>query len=115
MGISRRQGGARRAAGGDAHSRAGRGTGHHGRGAVPGAAHLREPRLSRVPSADAALRMPALAGLGDGARACADRLGAAQPAARIPHAAGGRTADLAFDDTAVADPAVYDSIVATLA
>ena len=48
--------------GGGADPRAARGARHRGQGALPGAADLRQPRLRRLPPADAALRLPQVAG-----------------------------------------------------
>src|SRR5215475_1060545 len=106
MGISRRQGRARRAAGGHSDPRAQGGAGHRGGRAVPGAAHLRKPRLSRVPSPDAALCMPALGGNGDRPRAREARLGQAQPAPGLSHASCRRAIDFPFDNAVVRDRAM---------
>ena len=62
LGVPRRQGRAGRVARACAHSRARRGARHRHRGSRSCAAHLRQPRLSRLPPADAALSLPALAG-----------------------------------------------------
>src|SRR5262245_5986476 len=101
VGIPRRQGGAGRAAGDDADPRAQGGARHRGRGAMSRAADIRQPHLPGLPSADAALCVPALARTGHRARARRPRLGAAQPAARLSDAAGRRAADLTPDGTVV--------------
>ena len=62
LGVSRRQGRAGRDAGGGADPRAQGGARHRDRRGRSRAAHLRQPRLSRLSSADAALSLPALAG-----------------------------------------------------
>ena len=68
----------RRAAGRRADPRTKRGARRHGQGGLPRAADLRQPRLRRLPSADAALRLPPLGGL----RAAARRPGAEMGARR---------------------------------
>src|SRR5205085_1390248 len=82
------------------------GIGHHRQRAVSRAAHLREPRLFGLSSPDAALCVPALGGHRYGGRRPAARLGEAEPAARIPDAAGRRAADRTSDDVAVISPTV---------
>ena len=68
---------------------------------LPRAADLREPQLSGLPSADAALCLPALGRNGDGEGRPGADLGPAEPAAGLSDAAGGRAADRASDDAAV--------------
>ena len=63
--------------------------------AMPGAADLCEPRLRDLPSADAALHLPALGRPRRRARGPATGLGARQQTARLPDAAGGHSADSA--------------------
>src|SRR5262249_17381880 len=73
-----------------------------GRG-VPRAARFRQPQLSGFPSADAALRLPALARNGDGARRPEAGMGAPKPLAGLPDAARRRAAGVPFDDAVVTE------------
>src|SRR5664279_2308268 len=68
-----------------------------------GAAHFRQPRLSRLSSPDAALCLPALGGTSHRNRGAEARLGETEPAAGLRNAAGRRAADLAPDGTVVID------------
>src|SRR5664280_1447153 len=68
-----------------------------------GAAHFRQPCLSRLSSPDAALCLPALGGTSQRNRGAEARLGETEPAAGLRNAAGRRTADLAPDGTVVTD------------
>src|SRR5215813_3817800 len=70
---------------------------------MPRAARLREPQLSGFPSADAALRLPALAGNGDGVGRPKAGMGAPKPLARLPDAARRRAAGVPFDDAVVSE------------
>ena len=61
-----------------------RGARHRHLGELPRAAHLRQPRLSRLPPADAALRLPQVGGRAAAARAQRAEMGAvARPRATI--------------------------------
>src|SRR5215475_1758020 len=75
---------------------------------MPCATCLREPRLSGFPSSDAALRLPALAGNGDGAGGPKAGMGAPEPLAGLPDAARRRAAGVPFDDAVVTDPEITD-------
>ena len=65
------------------------------------AAHIRQPQLSRFSSADAALCVPPVGRNADGAGRPAVGMGPHEPLARLPDAASGRAAGVAFDDAAV--------------
>ena len=64
---------------------------------LPRAADLRQPRLRRLPPADAALRLPALAGHAAGPRGAGAEMGAADGAPRLSDAAGRPAADRAVN------------------
>src|SRR5580704_18689618 len=95
MGVSRRQGRIGRTAGAEPYSRVEGRAWHHGQGGMPCTADLCEPPLSRLLSADAALRLPALGRLRRGQGGTAVQVGAAARLAQLSHAARRRTADLA--------------------
>ena len=79
------------------------GTRHRYQGGVPRAADLREPSLSRLPPAHAALCLPALGGFRRGEGGTAAQMGAAERSPRLSDAARRRTADLASDDAHMID------------
>src|SRR6266581_5659465 len=96
MGVSRRQGRIGRAAGAEPYSRIEGRAGDYGQGGMPRAADLCEPSLSRLLSADAALRLPALGRLCTGQGGTTVQVGAAARVAQLSHAARRRTPDLAL-------------------
>src|SRR5262249_59728451 len=73
-----------------------------------GAVAFAQPQLSGFPSSDAALRLPALAGNGDGAGGPKAGMGAPEPLAGLPDAARRRAAGVPFDDAVVTDPEITD-------
>src|SRR5262249_4069423 len=93
VGISRRQGRERRTAGRQFDPRTQRGAGNRRQGSVLGTADVREPRLSRLPPADAAVRVPAGGRDGDAEGRPTPCLGTTESAARVSDAARGRTSD----------------------
>src|SRR5208282_3394535 len=95
VGVPRRQGRVRRAAGTELDPRAEGGTGYHRQAGVPRAAHVCEPPLSRLPPAHAALCLPALGRDGRGAGGAKAQMGATERVAELSDAACRRTADLA--------------------
>src|SRR5262249_61368108 len=84
-------------------------TGDRRRQALPRAPRLPQPQLSGFPSADAALRLPALARNGDGAGRPKAGMGAPKPLAGLPDAARRRAAGVPFDDAVVTDRGIRRS------
>src|SRR5215475_15201102 len=101
MGISWRQGRARRAARNKLDPRTAGGTGYRRQGRVPGAADVREPPVSRLPSSDAALYLPALGRDRAAARSAGTQMGAAERSAQLSDAACRRAFDPAPDGAVV--------------
>src|SRR5690606_4953353 len=75
--------------GGGADPRACRGARHRHLGELPRAAQLREPCLSRVSPADAALCLPEMGGYPAAPRTCGAEMGAGGRARALSDAAGG--------------------------
>ena len=93
----------RASAGGHAHPRTQRRAWDHRQRAMPGAAHIRKPRLSGLSPVDAAVRLPALGRNAHRARRSDAEMGEAEPTQGISDAAGRPAADLASDDAAVGE------------
>src|SRR5665213_160202 len=103
MGVSRRQGRRRRAAGAKSDPGIERGVGNNRQRRLSRAAHFRKPRLSGLSSADAALCLPALGGNGHRAGGAEAFLGETEQIARVRDAARGRSPDFALDGAVVRD------------
>src|ERR1051326_555647 len=101
VGVSRRQGGERRAAGANTDQGAQGGACHRRQRRLSRTTHFREPRLSGLSPSNAALCVPALGGNGHRHGRPAARLGETEPVAGLRDGSCGRAADLASDDAAV--------------
>src|SRR5579871_710243 len=92
MGVSRRESAASGAARRGADPRIARGIGNYGEGSVSGSFHLRLPRLSRIPSAHAALSLQKMGGPAMAARTSGIEMGTSPAVECLSDAAGRRTA-----------------------
>src|SRR5882757_10950842 len=92
MGISRRQDRDGRNSRGRADPRTGGRAGYRGQASLPGAVHLRVPRLWRFSSLDAAFCLPPLGRRGQAPASCGPQMGKTQGLGAISHACGGLAA-----------------------
>src|SRR5258706_5494556 len=88
MGISWRQDGDGGASGRDADPRASRGAWYRREGAMSGAIHVRLAHLRGLRAPHASLRLPALGGGSDSARACSNQVGSTEGSFTLRNAAG---------------------------
>src|SRR5438105_14655037 len=89
MGVSGREGGEWGAPGRGADPRIARGTGNCGQGGVSRSLYIRLPRLSRIPSADAAVCLPKMGGPAEAARTSGTQVGSSAALARLSDATRG--------------------------